>query len=282
MRFALCHPASVLGLVASVLAAPVSAQDITIPNFFDPSERFARPSLAERPRLRFLTVTDFPPFSTVDAEKRLVGYHVELARAICEELEVDDRCEIQALPFAELEMALLSEEGEAILAGLAVTAQSRQRLAFTRPYFRVPARFVAKADSKLAEPIASGLQGKTVGVVDGTAHAAYLRARFSDTSLRVFANRNQALEALRKGDIEAFFADGLSLARLLATPAGRRDFRFAGGPYLDERFFGQGLSIAVRPDDLELREALNSALAALNNKGVAEELYLRHFPVGLF
>ena len=50
--------------------------------------------------LRFITTTDFPPFSFIDASGRLSGFHVDLARAICAALEITDRCQIHALPWS--------------------------------------------------------------------------------------------------------------------------------------------------------------------------------------
>ena len=102
------------------LSHSVRAQENpVIPNFWDPQERFIKPNVKDLPRLRFLTTTDFPPFSYIDKEKRLTGFHIDLARAICAELEVLPVCQIQALPFAELQQQLDESRGEAIIAGMA-------------------------------------------------------------------------------------------------------------------------------------------------------------------
>jgi len=125
------------------------AQEVQIPNFWDKHERFAKPDLSDVQRLRFLTTTDFPPFNFIDRSKRLTGFHVDLARAICKELDILPRCQIQALPWDELEPALEKDEGEVLLSGLAITAQSREKYDFSRPYFHIPGRFVARIGSKL-------------------------------------------------------------------------------------------------------------------------------------
>ena len=57
---------------------------------------------------------------------------------------------------------------------------------------------------------------------------------------------------------------------------------FSGGPYLESRFFGEGVGIAVRRDDSELREALNWALAKMAKDGAYAELYLKYFPVSFY
>ena len=57
---------------------------------------------------------------------------------------------------------------------------------------------------------------------------------------------------------------------------------FAGGPYLESRFFGEGMAIAMPRGSADLKQAIDSALASLYEKGVFAELYLRSFPVGFF
>lgn len=65
-----------------------SAQEGFVPNFWDKHERFVKPDMSDIQRLRFLTTTDFPPFNFIDRNKRLTGFNVDLARAICQELDL--------------------------------------------------------------------------------------------------------------------------------------------------------------------------------------------------
>jgi polar amino acid transport system substrate-binding protein len=58
--------------------------------------------------------------------------------------------------------------------------------------------------------------------------------------------------------------------------------RFAGGPYVDDRFFGAGLSIVVKREDRALKLALDYALREVQRTGTYEELYLRYFPISLY
>ena len=267
-------------------ATVARAQEPVIPNFFDPGTRLVRPDLADRPRLRFLTVTDFPPFSFIDRRKRLTGLHVDLAREICAVLRLLERCQIQAVPFAELEGALRAGDGEAILAGLPPTVERRRTLGFTSPYFRLPSRFVVKAGDALAVPDESALidrlAEKEIGIVDGSAQAAFAQTYLNDARLRLFASRDNALDALKTGGVAAVFDDALQLSFAMQRPANRSAFAFAGGPYLSQTYFGTGLSIAVARDDEALREGLNYALRSITQNGKFAELYLRYFPVGLF
>ena len=256
--------------------APPPLEPIASPQFWDPRLRRTRPDLSALSRLRFLTAPNFPPFTEVDALGRPRGYHVELVRELCRVLEVADRCQIQVLPWNQLRGALARGEGDAIVAGLAVSGESRRNLAFTEPYMRFPARFATNRDSGF-EPATAG----RVGVVRRTAHAAMLDALFPQHTAVPFASERSLADALADGSVDAAFGDGASQARWLATRRGRC-CDFVGGPYFSDHFLGRGLAIAARAGEGELVDALDWALAELAAEGRLEELYLRAFPVGFY
>ena len=74
----------------------VSVHAQALPYHADPSARDIAPGLAAVPAIRFLTTADFPPFNYRDADGQLIGFNVDLARAICEDLSI--ACTIQAWP----------------------------------------------------------------------------------------------------------------------------------------------------------------------------------------
>ena len=269
-------------MLACLLPGPARTVEPVIPNFWDSQERFIRPNLKGLPRLRFLTVTDFPPFSFIDGDNRLAGFHIDLARAICTELEVLPVCQIQALPFAQLNSALKSGQGEAIIAGLPMRRETRRELLFSRPYFHIPGRFVVRLDSDLRGEGIAALNQRTVGVISDTAHAAYARSFFENTNLRLYPDRTALLAGLQSKQVDAVFADALSLAFFLQGDVGQACCRFWGGPYLSNRYFGEGLAIAVPKDSRDLAAGLDYALRSINDKGIFAELYLRYFPISLF
>jgi polar amino acid transport system substrate-binding protein len=258
------------------------AQSAVIPNFWDPNERFLKPDLSSLPRLRFLTTTDFPPFNFIDRKKRLSGFHLDLARAICEELDLLGKCQIQALPWDELDKAIEDGEGEAIIAGLAITGESRDKYSFSRPYLQIPGRFVTLNEKRIEEPVYEALFRKTVGVVEASQHQAYFDLSFGERKSQPFPTRQQAFNALKAGEVDAVFTDALSASFWLASADAGNCCSFSGGPYLSEEFFGRGLAIAASKKNPELIEGFDYALKSINDKGIFAELYLRYFPEGLF
>ena len=263
-------------LVASQLARAEPA----IPRLWDAKERLQKPDLSKLERLRFLTTTDFPPFNFLDASGRLSGFHIDLARAICAEVDLTDRCQIQALPWPDLEAALAQAEGEAVIAGIAVTPEARTQYLFSRPYLVFPARFIA-LKSKLFDPLGA-IPGARIGVLARSQHEAMLRADFESIQVITFDKLDWLTADLKAGKLDAAFGDGMRLSFWLAERDAENCCRFAGGPYLSSRFLGNGMSIAVPRDRPELAAAFDYALQAMAANGKFGEFYLRYFPVGFF
>jgi polar amino acid transport system substrate-binding protein len=269
-------------LVAACPTGQARAADPAIPNFWDAKERLKKPDLSELRRIRFRTTLDFPPFNFLDSDGELTGFNVDLARAVCTELGILDRCQVQALPFADLGEALHKSEGEAVIAGMAVTPKSREEFAFSRPYLRFPARFIMPRSTALSEPIYRKLAGLRIGVIAGSAHERMLRAYFPDAKPVTFTRLDWLYQDLRERKIDAAFGDGMRLSFWLAGTASQGCCRFAGGPYLAPEYLGQGMAIAVEKKDFALAAAFDYALREITANGKFAELYLRYFPVSFY
>ncbi|MFC3074851.1 transporter substrate-binding domain-containing protein [Shinella pollutisoli] len=276
-----------LCLLAGVVFAPggAGAQErpsVDLPILFDTRERIARPDLSGIVRLRFLTTVDFPPFNFIDQTGKLAGFHVDLVREICRELALSEKCQIQAVAFADLEKALSDGNGEAVVAGIAVTAGLRERFAFSRPFMRLPARFAVPRQAVPEGDPAGAFAGKPVGVVKGTVHEAMLKAFFPEARPEAFADRGALLAALKEGKVGAVFGDGMQLAFWTNGTDSAGCCRLFGGPYLSQRFLGEGLTVMLRKEDTALADAVDHALLALSRNGRLQEIYLRYFPVDLY
>jgi polar amino acid transport system substrate-binding protein len=272
-------------LIAASCAMPLVAQEAPppgLPILFDSRERLPKPDLSSLVRLRFLTSVDFPPFNFADQNGKLAGFHVDLAREICDELGISDKCQIQALPFDELQGALAASQGDAVIAGVAVTPELRKNFAFSRPFLMLPARFVRNLKASIDGGTAAALAGHPVGVVKGTAHEAMLAAFFPAVKQVPFDDKDALLAAVKDGKVDAAFADGLQLSFWVSSPSAEKCCVLFDGPYLSQQFLGEGMTIMLRQQDADLTAAINHALATLSRDGRLQEIYLRYFPYGLY
>src|SRR4030081_29640 len=241
-------------LLAVVLSFPAQAQSVAkpkpeaapqaVPGFWDPRRRPDRPDLSRLTVIRFLTETDYPPFNFTGPDGNPAGFNVDLARALCDEIMVT--CTIQMRRFETLIDAISSNRGDAIIASLAVTPQSRAKVDFTDPYYRAPARFVSRRDAVMPEIRPEYFEGKKVGVIAGTSHEGYLQAMFTDAELKSYPNDDALRLALRRNEVDFIFGDAISLAFWINGTDSAECCAFSGGPFVESRYFGEGIGIRVR------------------------------------
>ena len=134
----------------------------------------------------------------------------------------------------------------------------------------------------MAEPMYRAVSGQRIGVVSGSAHEAMLRSYFPDARPVTYAREEWLYDALRKGQIDGVFGDGMRLSFWIGAAASENCCRFAGGPYIAPEYLGAGLAIAVKQEDEVLARAFDFALREINVKGTFAELYLKYFPISFY
>lgn len=284
-------------LLAIVIVAIVPvysmAQSPVTPNYFDSQERIPIADVRNIDRLRFLTTVDFPPFSFLDENGRLTGFHVDLARNICSALNIIDQCQIQALEWKDLPEAIKTRQGDAIIAGFAISAEARQSYLFSRSYLELPARFIARNSDDIDLSVLSGVTKPDgpvwqknellkVGVIGNSAHEAMLKDWFPISEPVAFEDRTALYQALKSGEVNLLFGDGLQFSFWLSGDDAAGCCQFVGGPYLSQYYLGEGLAIAVSKENADLLKTLNYGLSLLGKNGSFTEIYLRYFPNGIY
>lgn len=285
--FARLANALAMSAFAALLALPASgakaqtqpAATYVVPNYWDPNVRVERPDLGPPRVVRFLTDDDFPPMHFATPEGGITGFSVELARSVCEKLALS--CTIQARRFDTLLDSLAEGRGDVLAAAIPVTSELRTRFAASQIYHRSPARLLTTRGNAQPELELIALRGKRVAVVAGTSHEVFLERLAPFIQRRTAPDLQAALALLRSGDAEYVFGDGVSLSLTIAGRGGS-EFAFAGGPYLEARYFGEGVGFLLRKDDLALKRAIDYALQGLWDDGTYARLFIRFFPVSPF
>ena len=258
----------------------VSGTEIRIPGFGAPDLRPPKPAVGTLTQIRFLTAPDFPPFNFVDSTGSLVGFNVDIAREICLVMEIE--CTITAEDWAALPAKLEQGRGDAVIASIAMTPQNRTQFDFSMRYHFSPARFVSRAGPGNPEVTPELLAGKNVGVIRGTAHAAYLAAFFGNAVVTGYNNRTAARKALMEEEIEYLFDDGVSLMFWLNGTGSDNCCRFIGSAFQESRYFGEGIGIMVAKGSDDVREVLDYGLYQLFENGKYLEIFLRYFPLSFY
>ncbi|MEM1287645.1 MAG: transporter substrate-binding domain-containing protein [Pseudomonadota bacterium] len=255
-----------------------SAGGLSELRFVNPRSRIALPEPMPGPVLRFVIADDFPPFAYVDGAGRLAGVHPDLIRRLCRTLDL--ACTVQARRFDQVLSAIDEDPNDLVLvAGLAVSPENADRLAFSLPYFRFAGRFVGR---RTADETEDWTERARIGVIENTTHEAFLNDGFASATIETYEDQAALLQALRRGDVSHIFSDAVDLAFWLASPASGNCCRFFGTPFFSNDYFGNGLTLAVPRRQPQLLQALNSALARLESSGELEIVMLTAFPIDPF
>ena len=203
--------------------------------------------------LHFGTTTANPPFETVNAKNQPSGFDIDLAKALCKQMQAE--CKFTPQDFNTLIPALRFKKFDAIIAGIEVIPMREKQVAFTQPYRQTLSGVVVT--TKGAAHLFADLKGKKLGVVKGTVHQHYLHDKQKGVDVIEYDNEASALAALKEGSVNAVMGDQTTLDPWLQE---NPDYAMMDERATDPKYYGKQYAIALRKDDPELLNAMNAAL----------------------
>ncbi|MBX3686543.1 MAG: ABC transporter substrate-binding protein [Rhodocyclaceae bacterium] len=237
-------------------------------------------------QIRFATEGAYPPFNVTAPDGSVQGFDVDIANALCEEMKTE--CTWVKQEWDGMIPALMSRKFDAISASMSITEERKKKVDFTDKYYATPLALVAKKGSTLKPELAS-LKGKRIGVQRGTVADNFATRFWADHGVELvrYARQEEAYLDLSAGRIDASWVDSLEAdGGFLTKPAGQ-DYDFAGskvyGRNAEEKaVIGEGVGIAIRKRDTDLRDQLNKALAAIRANGTYERISKKYFPHDIY
>ncbi|WP_275554074.1 arginine ABC transporter substrate-binding protein [Mixta sp. Marseille-Q2659] len=219
--------------------------------------------------IRFATEASYPPFEFVDANNQIKGFDVDLANALCKEMNAT--CIFTNQAFDSLIPSLKFRRFDAVMAGMDITPEREKQVLFSKPYYENSALFIAQK-GKVADVAA--LKGKRVGVQNGTTHQKYLTDKQSDITTVPYDSYQNAILDLKNGRIDAVFGDTAVVNEWLKQ---NQNLTAVGEKVTDKAYFGTGLGIAVRQNKSALQQKFNAALDKVKADGTYKTIYSKWF-----
>lgn len=228
--------------------------------------------------VRFATEGAYPPFNYTDANGELGGFDVDIANALCEEMQT--KCSIVAQDWDGIIPGLLARKYDAIVAGMSITEERKKKVAFTHKYAMMPNKFIAKKGANL-EFTQEGLKDVKIGVQRSTTHDQYIEDNYKDVVDVVrYGSFDEAYLDLESGRIDAVFGDASALQSGMLDK--KEGYEFTGPSLTDQQWFGEGFGIATRKQDKELVEKINAAIESLRAKGIYQEIAAKYFSYDVY
>jgi len=226
-------------------------------------------------QIRFGIEGAYPPFSQTEPNGELTGFDVDMANALCTELEV--KCKIVAQDWDGIIPSLLARKYDAIIAAMSITEERKKKIDFTGKYALIPNKYVAKKGTDLTFT-KEGLKGVKIGVQRATTHDRYIEDNFGESVTIVrYGSFDEAYLDLKAGRIATILGDASALEDGLLKKAGGEDYEFIGPSLTDPKWFGEGFGIALRKQDKDLTSKIDAAIISLREKGIYQKIAAKYF-----
>lgn len=223
---------------------------------------------ANAENIHFVMEATYPPFESMDENGQLVGFDVDLAKAVCQELKSE--CQFTVQSFDALIPAVKAKKFDAAISSIDITESRAKQVAFTDSYYDSSASFIGmKGKSDLDK-------AKVVGVQNGSTFQQYISQQAKQYESKSYAALPNAVLDLQNGRIDLIFGDTAVLSEWVKQDP---NLAFIGEKVTDVQYFGQGFGIAVNKSDKALLQKINQSLTALKANGTYQKIYDKWFAV---
>ena len=217
---------------------------------------------ASAQELTFAMEPSYPPFETTNEKGEIIGFDVDVANAICKEIQAT--CKFKGEAFDALIPNLKAKRFDASSSAIDITDARAKQVLFSDAYYDSTASYVTLKGKATLE------SAKNVGVQNGTTFQQYTVAETKQYTTKAYASLQSAILDLKSGRIDMIFGDTAVLADMISKEP---EMQFVGEKVANKKYFGNGLGIAMHKSNKELAEQLNKGLAAIKANGEYQKIY---------
>lgn len=232
---------------------------------------------AQADTLRVGLEAAYPPFSAPSASGGFVGFDVDIATALCKQMQV--QCEFISQDWDGIIPALMARKFDAIISSMAVTEERAKQVDFTEPYYRTSMSVAVARDSSIESLDADIFKDKVVGAQSSSTPGQYAEDVYgkAGAEVRLYPAADEAGRDLASGRLDALVDDKYPLIEWM-----RKHSKDCCKLLGDLPGTEGDISIAVRQGDAELRTRLNQAIQDIRADGTYQRISQRYFGLDIY
>lgn len=224
-------------------------------------------------KIRIGTEGAYPPFNQIDAGGKLIGFDIDIANALCEQMKVT--CEFVTQDWDGIIPGLLAKKYDAIVASMSITDERKQKVDFTERYYSNSLSFIRKKGAAIEQ---DKLKGKVLGAQRATIAAEHIEKLYGKTvDIKLYDTQENAFLDLEAGRIDVMVVDFGVGFNWLQSSAGK-GFEFFG----KNADVNDHIGIAVRKGEKELADKFSQAIKAIRASGVYQKINAKYFPFEIY
>ena len=236
-------------------------------------------SANENRSVRIAVEGAFPPFNYLDSAGQLQGFDVDIARALCDAAKF--QCEFVIQEWTGMIPNLLDNRYDAIVSSMSMSAERREKVAFSNKYYNSPSVFIAGKGLSVTDTTPEAMQSLRLGVTAATSQETFISATYPKVSTTIFAASLDLYKGLADGVVDIIIEDKLAIYDWLANTKAGGCCEFKGEDITNTQFFGDGAGIAVKPSDPELLAQINNALEQIQADDTYDTINAKYFPFSI-
>lgn len=248
-----------LALIALGSVVHFSAAHADTPDLLD--------TVKARGTLRIALEGTYPPFNSKDASGQLVGFDVDIARAVAQKMGL--KAEFVLTEWSGILAGLQAKKFDVIVNQVAITAERRKVFDFSNPYVVSGAQLIQRQNDSARYNTLGALKGKKLGVGTGSNYEQIAR-EVGGIQIRTYKAAPDTLKDLSLRRIDAALNDRLLAAYLVKQ---------SGLPLRAGTRVGESITmgIPVRKGNPKFLAAVNKALADLKKDGTYGKISQKWF-----
>lgn len=225
--------------------------------------------------LRVAVDPAYEPFVYKDSQGQLVGFNIDFSNAVCAELQ--RKCVFVEQVWDSMIPGLQSRHYDVIISDMSITEERKRVIDFTDRYYKTPSTIVVKNSLEYKDH--DSLKGLSMGVLKGSTQERYAVGELAPKGVKVvpYEAQDQVYLDIKAGRLDGTVADKVEVTgAFLRKPEGK-DYKAVGPDLFDEKYFGEGMGIALRKGQPELKEQLNQTIKKLRENGKYAEIAAKYF-----
>ena len=150
---------------------------------------------------------NMPPLNMTSKEGELMGYEVDLARAMAKAMGV--KAKLETMPFADLLPALEAGKIDLILSNMTITPGRNLKVAFVGPYFTSGKAFMTKVKTIAQADETADIDAKNTKLValKGSTSQAFVETALPEAQLVTAKDYDEAVKMVLDDKVHAMVAD---------------------------------------------------------------------------
>ena len=224
---------------------------------------------AQAQDLRIAFDVPYEPFEYRDDNGELTGFEVELATAMCEELQAN--CEFVIQAWDGMIPGLLARKFDLIMSSMSITPERAERVLFSEPYYITPSGWVGPESFNTDVTDMDAMKDKTVGVQRGTTMDTYVTENMGGVvNIKRYTTAEDMVLDLEGQRLDAVFVDYPVGEQTILN---REGYKEVG----ESVKLGEGVGVAMRKRDAKLADDVNAALKKLKEDGTYDTIMQKYF-----